>query len=64
MWLVYTAYWWAMSTDVKQTKRREPGLSRFARMVLILRAMALLWLPRHGAACLLWLSRSPRYDRN
>ncbi len=52
MWLGYTAYWWAMSTDVKETKRREPGVSRFVRMVLVLCALALLWLPRVPVAVL------------
>ncbi|MGB2632335.1 MAG: isoprenylcysteine carboxylmethyltransferase family protein [Candidatus Acidiferrum sp.] len=52
MWFVYTAYWWAMSKDVKESKRHEPGASRFARMVLILGALALLWLPRVPVAVL------------
>ncbi len=52
MWLVYTAYWWAISTDVKETTRREPGASRFVRMVLLLGALALLWLPSVPVAVL------------
>jgi protein-S-isoprenylcysteine O-methyltransferase Ste14 len=45
MWLGYSAYWWAMSTDVKVTERRESVLSRLARLVLIVCAVTLLWLP-------------------
>lgn len=52
MWLGYTAYWWAMSKDVKETTRREPGTSRFVRMVLLLGALALLWLPHVPVAVL------------
>jgi protein-S-isoprenylcysteine O-methyltransferase Ste14 len=39
MWLVYAAYWWAISKDVKESKRREPGVSRFVRMILLLCAV-------------------------
>jgi len=52
MWLGYMAYWWAMSANVKETKRRESGVSRFARMVLLVCAVALLWLPRVPIAVL------------
>ncbi|MGA2203447.1 MAG: isoprenylcysteine carboxylmethyltransferase family protein [Terriglobales bacterium] len=45
MWLSYTAYWWAMSTHVKETERREAGTSRLARLVLMVCAVALLSLP-------------------
>jgi hypothetical protein len=45
MWLSYTAYWWEMSTDVKETERREAGTSRLARLVLMVCAVALLSLP-------------------
>jgi hypothetical protein len=24
MWVSYSAYWWAMSRDVKETERQEP----------------------------------------
>jgi len=45
MWLGYLAYWWAKSTNVKSTERREPVLSRLIRFVSIVCALALLWLP-------------------
>ena len=45
MWLSYVAYWWAMSTNVKATERREPCASRLARLVLMVCAVALLSLP-------------------
>ncbi|MGO9307355.1 MAG: methyltransferase family protein [Candidatus Korobacteraceae bacterium] len=45
MWLSYMAYWWAMSTNVKETERRESVPSRLARLVFIACAVALLWLP-------------------
>jgi len=52
MWLGYMAYWWAMSANVKETKRRESDVSRFARLVLLVCAVALLWLPRVPIAAL------------
>jgi protein-S-isoprenylcysteine O-methyltransferase Ste14 len=45
MWLSYIAYWWAMSTNVKETERSESVTSRLARLVSIVCAVALLWLP-------------------
>jgi protein-S-isoprenylcysteine O-methyltransferase Ste14 len=45
MWLVYVAYWWAVSANVKATERRESMPSRLARLVLVVCAVALLWLP-------------------
>ncbi|MGB9510105.1 MAG: hypothetical protein WBU20_00335, partial [Candidatus Acidiferrum sp.] len=45
MWLSYSAYWWVMSRDVKVTERSESSLSRFARMIAIVCAAALLLLP-------------------
>jgi protein-S-isoprenylcysteine O-methyltransferase Ste14 len=45
MWVSYSVYWWAMSKDVKETEREEPASSRIARLVLIICAFALLWLP-------------------
>jgi len=45
MWLGYFAYWWAMSTNVKATERRESAPSRVVRLVLIICAIALLSLP-------------------
>jgi len=45
MWLGYFVYWWAMSKDVKATERSEPDSSRLARLVLVIGAVALLWLP-------------------
>jgi protein-S-isoprenylcysteine O-methyltransferase Ste14 len=63
MWLSFLAYWWAISRNVKETERRESAPSRIARLVLIVGAAALLWLPRvplpwlnqrflpHGAWC-------------
>ena len=46
MWVGYSVYWWAMSRDVKETEREEPASSRITRLVLIICAFALLWLPR------------------
>jgi protein-S-isoprenylcysteine O-methyltransferase Ste14 len=45
MWFSYLAYWWAVSTHVKVTDRRESAPSRLARLVSIACAVALLWLP-------------------
>jgi protein-S-isoprenylcysteine O-methyltransferase Ste14 len=45
MWISYFTYWWAMSKNVKETERSETGPSRLVRMVAILGAIALLWLP-------------------
>jgi protein-S-isoprenylcysteine O-methyltransferase Ste14 len=45
IWLGYSAYWWAMSRDVKVTERSESVVSRFARLVAIVCAIALLLLP-------------------
>jgi len=45
MWLGYSAYWWAMSRDVKATARSESVVSRLARLVAIVSAAALLLLP-------------------
>ena len=45
MWLSYVAYWWAMSRNVKVTERRESMPSRLARLVVLVCAVALLWLP-------------------
>lgn len=46
LWIGYFAYWWAMATKVKVTERSESAPSRLVRMVSILGAFALLWLPR------------------
>jgi protein-S-isoprenylcysteine O-methyltransferase Ste14 len=45
MWLGYSAYWWAMARGVKVTERSESVVSRFARLVAIVCAAALLLLP-------------------
>jgi protein-S-isoprenylcysteine O-methyltransferase Ste14 len=45
MWLGYAAYWWAISTNVKATVRRESLPSRLARLISFACAVALLWLP-------------------
>jgi protein-S-isoprenylcysteine O-methyltransferase Ste14 len=45
MWVSYSAYWWAMSKDVKETERQEAASSRLTRLALIICAFALLWLP-------------------
>jgi len=44
MWLSYVAYWWAKSTNVKVTERREMVASRVARLVSMACAIALLSL--------------------
>jgi protein-S-isoprenylcysteine O-methyltransferase Ste14 len=46
LWLAYFAYWKLVSAKVKATERREPMRSRLLRLVVILSAFALLWLPR------------------
>lgn len=46
MWVCYLAYWWGMSTNVKETERRESLSSRLVRLALMVCAVALLWLPR------------------
>jgi len=46
MWLAFFAYWWAISTKVKVTVRRESMASRVLRPVVIVGAMVLLGLPR------------------
>ena len=43
MWLVYIAYWWAISKNVKDTERGEPALPRLVRLVAMVCAVALLW---------------------
>src|SRR5271167_3476739 len=45
MWLSFLGYWWAISKNVKETERRESALSRLTRLVLIVCAGVLLWLP-------------------
>jgi len=45
MWLGFLAYWWAISRSVKETERQESAPSRLARLLLIVGAAALLWLP-------------------
>ena len=45
MWLSFLAYWWAISRNVKETERQESPASRLTRLVLIVCAGALLWLP-------------------
>ena len=45
VWFVYTAYWWKMSRDVKENERNESGPSRFVRLILLVAAVAMLWLP-------------------
>src|SRR5271157_257532 len=45
MWLSFIAYWWAISKNVKETERQESVPSRLARLILIVCAVALLWLP-------------------
>ena len=45
MWLSYLAYWWAMSRNLRATEVREPISSRLLRLVAIVGAVALLWLP-------------------
>ncbi len=46
MWVGYFAYWWGMSTSVKETERQESLASRLIRLVSMICAAALLWLPR------------------
>jgi protein-S-isoprenylcysteine O-methyltransferase Ste14 len=52
MWLGYLAYWWAKSTNVKVTERRESVPSRLVRLILIACVVALLWLPHVPLALL------------
>ncbi|MGP0020346.1 MAG: methyltransferase family protein [Candidatus Sulfotelmatobacter sp.] len=46
MWFCYLAYWWGMSKYVKETERRESMASRVVRLVAMIFAVALLWLPK------------------
>jgi protein-S-isoprenylcysteine O-methyltransferase Ste14 len=46
IWLIYSAYWWFMSKNVKQTQHRESGISGLIRLIALILAAALLWLPR------------------
>lgn len=46
MWFAYLICWWAESTNVKTTERSESVPSRLTRLVSIVLAVALLWLPR------------------
>lgn len=46
MWLCYLAYWRAVSMDVKASVRSESVSSRMTRLVSIVTAIALLWLPQ------------------
>lgn len=46
LWLMWGAYWWALSRAVKVTVRRESTSSRLSHLVPLLLAFALLWLPR------------------
>jgi protein-S-isoprenylcysteine O-methyltransferase Ste14 len=46
IWLAWVTYWMAMSRNVKAAERRESMPSRVARAVLLVGAVALLWLPR------------------
>jgi hypothetical protein len=63
MWLSVLTYWWAISRNVKETERRESAASRIARLVLIVGAAALLWLPNVPLPCLnqRFLSRGAWY---
>jgi len=45
MWIAYSVYWWAISKNVRESERQEPRSSRLVRLVLIVCAFALLWLP-------------------
>jgi protein-S-isoprenylcysteine O-methyltransferase Ste14 len=45
LWLAYLVYWWAKSSRVKATERRESAPSRLVRLVSIVCAVLLLWLP-------------------
>ncbi len=42
MWAAYLVYWWANSTTVKETERKESMPSRLIRFVTILTAVVLL----------------------
>jgi protein-S-isoprenylcysteine O-methyltransferase Ste14 len=46
LWLAWAAYWWATSTDVKETTRREPFVSRVAHLGPMVIAAGILWTPR------------------
>jgi len=46
MWFGYLGYWGAMSAKVTDSVRSEPASSRMTRLVLMICAFALLWLPR------------------
>jgi protein-S-isoprenylcysteine O-methyltransferase Ste14 len=44
IWLVWGAYWWILSKDVKTATRREPLSSRLLHIVPLVFAMLLLWI--------------------
>jgi len=52
MWLAYFVYSWAVSTNVKATRRREGARSHIVRLLLLACMAALLGLPRFPVAVL------------
>lgn len=55
MWLAFVVYWQVMAAGTKASARVEPAFSRAIRMVVILAAIALFWLPNLPAR---WLYRA------
>jgi protein-S-isoprenylcysteine O-methyltransferase Ste14 len=45
MWLIWCAYWWVASRNVKTTARRESIRSRLLHIVPLALAVILLWSP-------------------
>jgi protein-S-isoprenylcysteine O-methyltransferase Ste14 len=45
MWLLWAAYWWALSRNVKTTTRRESWVSRWLHFGPLVLAAWLLWVP-------------------
>jgi protein-S-isoprenylcysteine O-methyltransferase Ste14 len=45
VWMAWAFYWWLTSSDVKETTRREPVLSRVLHLGPMLVGAAILWSP-------------------
>ena len=55
VWLAFVVYWQVMAAGTKASARMEPAFSRATRVVVILAAIALFWLPNLPAK---WLYRA------
>jgi len=46
LWTAWALYWWATASDVKETTRREPVVSRVLHLGPMVIAAGILWTPR------------------